>query len=172
MCPVKLWGTHVKELFCSSNPWAADSVLQEKSTLSATHVPAALWVVLRLCPNLPLHSFVESHNNKIAVQKIKHTNIYIINSLECISSLLVIYTHLYDTYSANVFQILPFSILTATVLHVDILSIPKAEASTTFPKAPWPRVLPGEGKKRLISGKVSELPVPRAGISLSVRQCN
>lgn len=38
--------------------------------------------------------------------------------------------------------ILPFSIFTATVLHVDSLSIPKAEASTTFPKAPCPRVLP------------------------------
>ena len=45
------------------------------------------------------------------------------------------------------FDILPFSILTATVLQVESLSMPKAEASTTFPKAPWPRVLPGEGKK-------------------------
>lgn len=59
------------------------------------------------------------------------------------------------------FNVLPLSILTATVLHVESLSIPKAEASTTFPKAPWPRVLPGKGRKYLISGTALELPVPR-----------
>lgn len=59
------------------------------------------------------------------------------------------------------FTVLPLSILTATVLHVESLSIPKAEASTTFPKAPWPRVLPGKGRKYLISGTALELPVPR-----------
>lgn len=30
----------------------------------------------------------------------------------------------------------PFSIFTATVLQVEDLSMPKADASTTFPKAP------------------------------------
>lgn len=59
------------------------------------------------------------------------------------------------------YKVLPLSILTATVLHVESLSIPKAEASTTFPKAPWPRVLPGKGRKYLISGTALELPVPR-----------
>lgn len=80
-------------------------------------------------------SLFESHKDHIAVPKIKHyTRICINNLFECISSPLTDYVHLYDIWS--VFQILPFSILTATVLHVDILSIPKAEASTTFPKAP------------------------------------
>lgn len=59
-------------------------------------------------------------------------------------------------------DILPFSILTATVLQVESLSIPKAEASTTFPKAPWPRVLPGKGRRYFVSGMTLELPVPRA----------
>lgn len=49
-----------------------------------------------------------------------------------------------DQLKNNIFYILPFSILTATVLQVESLSIPKAEASTTFPKAPWPRVLPAK----------------------------
>lgn len=61
----------------------------------------------------------------------------------------------------GVFDILPFNILTATVLQVESLSIPKAEASTTFPKAPWPRVLPGKGRRYLISGTTLEFPVPR-----------
>lgn len=37
---------------------------------------------------------------------------------------------------------LPFNILTATVLQVAVLSIPKASASITWPKAPRPRGLP------------------------------
>lgn len=36
----------------------------------------------------------------------------------------------------------PFSIFTATVSQLLPLLMPKAEASTTFPKAPWPRTLP------------------------------
>jgi len=43
---------------------------------------------------------------------------------------------------------LPFSIFTATVLQVEILSMPNAEASTTFPNAPWPKVLPVRERKR------------------------
>lgn len=58
-------------------------------------------------------------------------------------------------------NVLPFSILTATVLHVDSLSIPKAEASTTLPKAPCPRVLPDRGKQYLVNGTAAELPVPQ-----------
>lgn len=58
-------------------------------------------------------------------------------------------------------NVLPLSILTATVLQVESLSIPKAEASTTFPKAPWPRVLPGRRKRYLVSGTAIELPVPQ-----------
>ena len=38
---------------------------------------------------------------------------------------------------------LPFNILTATVLQVAVLSIPKASASITWPKAPRPRGFPG-----------------------------
>lgn len=68
-----------------------------------------------------------------------------------------------NAHFSDVFDILPFSIFTATVLQVDSLSIPKAEASTTFPKAPWPRVLPGKGRRYLISGTTSELPVPQGG---------
>lgn len=45
----------------------------------------------------------------------------------------------------------PFNILTATVLQVESLSIPKAEASTTFPNAPWPRVLPGKRRRYWMS---------------------
>lgn len=37
---------------------------------------------------------------------------------------------------------LPLSILTATVSQLLLLLIPNAEASITFPKAPWPRTLP------------------------------
>lgn len=40
----------------------------------------------------------------------------------------------------------PLSIFTATVLQVEDLSMPKADASTTFPKAPWPSVLPREAR--------------------------
>lgn len=39
---------------------------------------------------------------------------------------------------------IPFSIFTATVSQLLPLLMPKAEASTTFPKAPWPRTLPVE----------------------------
>lgn len=60
-----------------------------------------------------------------------------------------------------VLNILPLSILTATVLHVDSLSIPKAEASTTFPKAPCPRVLPDRVKQNLVKGTAEELPLPQ-----------
>lgn len=56
-------------------------------------------------------------------------------------------------------NVLPLSILTATVLHVESLSIPKAEASTTLPKAPCPRVLPDRGKQYLVNGTAAELPV-------------
>lgn len=41
---------------------------------------------------------------------------------------------------------LPLSILTATVLQVAVLSIPKASASMTWPKAPRPRGLPWSEK--------------------------
>lgn len=58
-------------------------------------------------------------------------------------------------------NVLPLSILTATVLHVESLSIPKAEASTTLPKAPCPRVLPDGGKQYLVNGTAAELPVPQ-----------
>lgn len=47
---------------------------------------------------------------------------------------------------------IPFSILTATVSQLLLLLIPNADASTTFPKAPWPRTLP-MGKER---GSVKE----------------
>lgn len=162
----------LEELFCSSNTWASDSFLQEEPALTATHEPCCTLGGATGPPKPPV-SFFESHNDQIAVQKIKHyTNICINNLFECISSPLIDHVHIYDTWSVMAFQILPFSILTATVLHVDILSIPKAEASTTFPKAPWPRVLPSKGKRHLISGRVSELSVPQAEISLSVRQCN
>lgn len=40
------------------------------------------------------------------------------------------------------FWFLPFNILTATVLQVAVLSIPKASASITWPKAPRPRGFP------------------------------
>ena len=70
-----------------------------------------------------------------------------------------------NAHFSDIFDILPFSILTATVLQVESLSIPKADASTTFPKAPWPRVLPGKGRRYLISGTTSELPVPQGGKS-------
>jgi len=40
------------------------------------------------------------------------------------------------------FSFLPFNILTATVLQVAVLSIPKASASITWPKAPRPRGFP------------------------------
>lgn len=56
-------------------------------------------------------------------------------------------------------NVLPLSILTATVLQVESLSIPKAEASTTLPKAPCPRVLPDRGKQYLVNGTAAELPV-------------
>lgn len=47
---------------------------------------------------------------------------------------------------------LPFSIFTATVLQVEILSMPNADASTTFPNAPRPKVLPvTERKKESVS---------------------
>lgn len=172
-CPLKLWGIHVRRAF----------LLQQH--LSRRLIPAGRaspdshpWALLHSgwcyrSVQTSTVSFFESHNDQIAVQKIKHyTNICINNLFECISSPLIDHVYLYDTWSVMVFQILPFSILTATVLHVDILSIPKAEASTTFPKAPWPRVLPSKGKRHLISGRVSELSVPQAEISLSVRQCN
>lgn len=71
-------------------------------------------------------------------------------------------TNVYYFHCIKMNDILPFSILTATVLHVESLSIPKAEASTTFPNAPWPRVLPGEGRRYLISWTTLEFPVPRA----------
>lgn len=58
-------------------------------------------------------------------------------------------------------NVLPLSILTATVLHVESLSIPKAEASTTLPKAPCPRVLPARGKQYQVNGTAAELPVPQ-----------
>lgn len=51
-----------------------------------------------------------------------------------------------DIQYANVYRshssCLPLSILTATVSQLLLLLIPKAEASMTFPKAPWPRTLP------------------------------
>jgi len=37
---------------------------------------------------------------------------------------------------------IPFSIFTATILHVGDFLIPKADACTTFPKAPCPRDFP------------------------------
>lgn len=43
----------------------------------------------------------------------------------------------------------PFSIFTATVSQLLPLLMPKAEASTTFPKAPWPRTLPVEAGGQL-----------------------
>lgn len=58
-------------------------------------------------------------------------------------------------------RVLPLSILTATVLHVESLSIPKAEASTTLPKAPCPSVLPARRKQYLVNGTAAaEPPVP------------
>lgn len=39
---------------------------------------------------------------------------------------------------------IPFSIFTATILHVGDFLIPKADACTTFPKAPCPRDFPVE----------------------------
>lgn len=39
---------------------------------------------------------------------------------------------------------IPFSIFTATILHVGDFLIPKADACTTFPKAPCPRDFPAE----------------------------
>ena len=42
---------------------------------------------------------------------------------------------------------LHFSIFTATLRTESSLPSPKAVASTTFPKAPAPRVFPAEGKK-------------------------
>lgn len=44
---------------------------------------------------------------------------------------------------------------------MESLSIPKAEASTTLPKAPCPRVLPDRGKQYLVNGTAAELPVPQ-----------
>lgn len=60
---------------------------------------------------------------------------------------------------------LRFSILTATVITVSALDIPYAVASTTFPNAPEPRVLPvgAKGKKnewrRSVKAKDVHLPI-------------
>ena len=47
----------------------------------------------------------------------------------------------------HIVLLLPFNILTATVLQVAVLSIPKASASITCPKAPRPRGLPRVNNK-------------------------
>lgn len=46
-------------------------------------------------------------------------------------------------------DLVPLSILTATVLQLEVLSIPNAVAWMTLPKAPWPRGFPDGGRHKV-----------------------